>query len=242
MYGGLGNDDVYLAGTSFETGINGGLGIDTLILDSGTSQTIFIDLHTGTVINHMEMTEATFTSIENVTISNVIYGIPANFAITGGNTANRLEGGDGLDTISGAAGNDYLLGGLGDDQLDGGSGSDRIDGGAGADTLTGGEGKDLSILSAALRPAQPDTITDFQHGIDRIVLNHSAFAPLLPGFMNAAAYYVGAAAHDADDRIVYDQTTGALYFDADGSAVGSSVQIAKLSAGLTLAATDFTVI
>ena len=47
---------------------------------------------------------------------------------------------------------------------------------------------------------------------------------------------------DADDRIIYDSATGALYFDADGNGAGLAVQFANLHEGLPLNATDFQVI
>jgi serralysin len=53
---------------------------------------------------------------------------------------------------------------------------------------------------------------------------------------------VGAAATGDDHRIVYDQATGALYFDADGNGAGAAVQFAQLGAGTVLAASDFVVI
>ena len=39
---------------------------------------------------------------------------------------------------------------------------------------------------------------------------------------------VGAAASDADDRIIYDPASGALYFDADGTGAIGQVQFAAL--------------
>lgn len=61
--------------------------------------------------------------------------------------------------ISGTAGRDALTGTPGDDV---------ITGGIGADTLTGGAGADQFVFNS-MRDAT-DTITDFQAGIDRIVL------------------------------------------------------------------------
>ena len=62
------------------------------------------------------------------------------------------------------------------------------------------------------------------------------------GALPAGAFLVGVAAQDADDRILYDPTSGALSFDADGSGAGAAVQFAALSSGLGLTASDFLVI
>lgn len=52
----------------------------------------------------------------------------------------------------------------------------------------------------------------------------------------------GAAAHDVDNRIVYDPTTGALFYDANGILAGGVTQIATLTTKPTLTYADFVVI
>jgi len=75
--------------------------------------------------------------------------------------------------LSGMDQDDILVGGAGANTLSGGSGNDvLIDGGA-SDMLTGGPGADLFVFVA---DGQPDIVTDFEPGIDRLDL--SAF-PML---------------------------------------------------------------
>jgi Ca2+-binding RTX toxin-like protein len=62
------------------------------------------------------------------------------------------------------------------------------------------------------------------------------------GTMNASFFRLGAAALDADDHIVYDSTTGALFYDGNGSAAGAVLQFATLPARPLLSAGDFVVI
>ena len=80
--------------------------------------------------------------------------------------------------LDGNVGNDVLIGGAGDDTLDGGEGNDSLTGGAGndwlvgaegSDTLTGGEGSDRFFLVAGFGP---DLITDFEDGVDFLVLDN----------------------------------------------------------------------
>ena len=54
----------------------------------------------------------------------------------------------------------------------------------------------------------------------------------------ASQFHVGTAAADADDFLVYNQVTGKLYYDADGSGAGAAVQVAALKANLAISLTD----
>ncbi|WP_204311903.1 hypothetical protein, partial [Escherichia coli] len=84
-----------------------------------------------------------------------------------------------------------------------------------------------------------DTITDFSVKQDTIQLDHSVFTGLKMGQLSSDAFYVGAAAHDASDRIIYNSKTGALAFDADGNGAGAAQQFAQLEPGLHLTKADF---
>ena len=75
-----------------------------------------------------------------------------------------------------------------------------------------------------------------------IQLDDAVFAGLTLGGLAANAFYIGAAAHDADDRIIYNSATGALLFDADGNGAGAAVQFATLTTSLALAAGEFVVV
>jgi Ca2+-binding RTX toxin-like protein len=57
--------------------------------------------------------------------------------------------------------------------------------------------------------------------------------------LQATAFTIGAAASTAQHRIIYNQATGALFYDADGTGAGAQVQFAKLSAGLALTTASF---
>ena len=62
------------------------------------------------------------------------------------------------------------------------------------------------------------------------------------GTLAASAFQTGSVALDADDRILYDSSTGRLLYDADGSGGQAAVQFAVLSTGLSLTNADFLVI
>jgi serralysin len=86
-----------------------------------------------------------------------------------------------------------------------------------------------------------DFIADLVSGLDRIGLDDAVFNGLAAGALNPNAFRLGASAQDADDRILYDPATGALYFDADGSGAGAAVQFAVLQGAPPILATDFIV-
>ncbi len=68
---------------------------------------------------------------------------------------------------------------------------------------------------------------------------------LVAGALQPADFVTAAdgLAHASTDRIIYNNTTGALLYDADGDQAGSvAVQFAVLSGVPTLAGTDFIVV
>ncbi|TLD44982.1 MAG: Mannuronan C5-epimerase AlgE2 [Accumulibacter sp.] len=121
-----------------------------------------------------------------------------------------------------------MLGGLGNDSLIGGSGSDvfRFD----------------TLPDAA---TNRDTITDFSVIDDTIELENAIFGSLaVTGTLAAGSFRSGAGATtaaDADDYLIYDSSSSALYYDANGNAGPAPVQIATLAAGLALSHLDFVV-
>jgi len=125
--------------------------------------------------------------------------------------------------------------------LYGNAGANMLDGKGGADVMTGFEGADTFAFSRPLGGGNIDRITDFASGVDKIALDHDLFG-LGIGPLPASAFVTGSAAADADDRIIYDSTTGALYYDADGNGAGAAVQFATLGGAPALTASDFIVI
>lgn len=173
-------------------------------------------------------------------------GFAGNDRLSGGDGTDLLQGLNGADTSYGGAGNDTLdesvqddaandklYGEAGNDILRGGGGADRLFGGTGADTLTGGASRDYFTFTTA---ADGDTITDFTRTEgDKIYLSKAVFTGFAAnGVLAADAFYAAAgadAAQDASDRIVYNTTTGALWYDADGTAGAAAELIATLGAG-----------
>lgn len=146
-----------------------------------------------------------------------------------------------------------LFGTTGRDTLAGENGSDRFYGGIGNDTLTGALGHDVFVFDAKLAKTNTankrynlDRITDFSVKDDTIHLKKSVFKGITKkGVLSKGAFYAStkSAAHDADDRIIYNKKTGALLYDRDGSDHHyGAIQIATLSTKLGLKNTDFFVI
>jgi Ca2+-binding RTX toxin-like protein len=169
-----------------------------------------------------------------------LIGENGNDRLYGGIGNDRLFGGSGNDFLNGSLGNDILRGDAGNDRLIGGSGNDNLNGGLGNDILYGGADADTFTFNTALGSDNVDTIRGFNSGADIMRLDNAVFTGLSGGSLSATAFYVGASAVDADDRIIYNDQTGALYFDADGSATGSAqLQFATLLGAPDLTRFDF---
>ncbi len=167
LFGGEGNDT--LLGGGFNDTLDGGNGDDSL--DGGQQD----DLLYGGAGND---------TLEGGVGNDTIFGGADNDLINGGRGADSVDGGTGDDTITGGTGNDTLLGGDGNDNIRGNEDNDNINGGAGNDTivggrdadiLTGGAGSDSFTFEAVSDSYNKvangvDTITDFEHGVDHVVL------------------------------------------------------------------------
>jgi serralysin len=166
---------------------------------------------------------------------------PSAGTITGTSGAETLRGTSGNDTINALGGNDRLYGEAGVDTMNGGSGNDYLYGGLGADVLTGGGSSDRFVFDTSLTGGI-DRITDFSHISDTIYLENAVFTALTStGQISSSGFYIGTAAHDSSDRIIYNSSTGALLYDSDGTGSAAAVQFAVLGTGLGLTASDFNV-
>jgi Ca2+-binding RTX toxin-like protein len=75
---------------------------------------------------------------------------------------------------------------------------------------------------------------------DSIHLARSVFTKAgSKGSLKAKAFWSGSEAHDADDRVIYNEETGYLYYDPDGTGGASQKTIAKLSKDLAITHKDF---
>ena len=125
----------------------------------------------------------------------------------------------------------------------GNAGNNQINGRSRYDTLTGNAGNDVFFFNTTLNVATDvDTVVDFSVANDTFRLENAVFAGLAVGALAADAFHIGAAAADAEDRIIYNSGTGALSFDSNGNAAGGLTMFAQLSAGLGLNSADFVVV
>jgi Ca2+-binding RTX toxin-like protein len=154
---------------------------------------------------------------------------------TGNGLANTLYGNAAANKLSGLAGNDFISAGAGHDTILGGAGNDRLSGGAGFDRF---------VFNTALSATtNVDRISDYSAADDTFAVAKSVFSAFASlGTLHAGQFYKGTSAHDADDRIIYNATNGALIYDSNGNTAGGATMFAILATGLTLTHADFTII
>ena len=86
----------------------------------------------------------------------------------------------------------------------------------------GGAGPDRFVFTSLNNGAGGDRINGFDPDADRFVIDNDVFTELgNEGPLADNAFFEGAAANDASDRIIYNASTGALFYDADGYRRGS---------------------
>ncbi|EAZ90304.1 calcium-binding protein [Crocosphaera chwakensis] len=260
---GAGNDTIKLFFTNniFDREVDGESGNNTLILDySNATHGNFVNGSGINMPNNSSVIQTLSGSqiilrYNNIAQFNVI-GTSFNDNLFGKSGNDTLAGGAGNDTLNGAAGNDILTGDAGNDILNGGTGNDILNGGAGNDTLTGGAGNDNLIFGgfSGFGDVGIDTITDFTKGSDRLLLSQKTFNQLTRNgdltlkahefaTINSSSSVEASLAGSSNALIVYNTTTGNLFYNADGAiaGLGSGGQFATLSNKTLLDSSDFAI-
>ncbi|AZB57764.1 adhesin [Cereibacter sphaeroides] len=250
VLGGAGDDT--LAGGVGDDVVDGGDGIDTVEFQTATAGvTVDLSLQGQAQRISAEEGMDTLFSIENIlgsryddrllgdAGSNLIDGSAGNDTAMGQAGEDLIFGGDGNDslygnqdndTLVGGNGNDWLHGGQGNDLLVGDAGSDTLNGGVGDDVLVGGQGFDLltggtgadTFVFGSLDSADADRITDFEQGVDQIVIADQLMWALENAELNLA------------DQIVWNAETGMLSIDLDAGEATRLVDLAQIDHDGTL--------
>ncbi|OGT79380.1 MAG: hypothetical protein A3H91_00725 [Gammaproteobacteria bacterium RIFCSPLOWO2_02_FULL_61_13] len=227
LTGGAGNDK--LNGKGGTDLLEGGPGNDTYTIDSAS------EINTGTADAGTDLVKSKITYTlepeqENLTLAGT--GITNG---TGNDLGNKLTGNGAANVLSGEAGDDTLFGDLG------------------KDTLVGGDGADVFRFGAKLGGGNVDRISDFTSGEDTLKLADDIFIRLKEAINNetAAGQVVlrdsefianpAGVAEDAGDRIIYNTTTGGVYYDPDGTGAQAAIKFAVLDGAPVLAADDILV-
>lgn len=227
LTGGAGDD--YLDGGIGNDTLLGGIGNDTYVVSAVTDiVTELAGQGTDTVRFHLSynLADSDGAGVNGGNVENLILTGTLNTTGYGNALNNVITGNSGNNIIRGLAGNDNLNGGLGNDNLSGSAGVDRF------------------IFTTALGATNIDTIIDYSVAADTIQIDNAIFTAVgaATGVLAAAQFWTGAAAHDADDRILYNSATGAVSYDADGNGAGAAVQFATVTTNLAMTNAEFVII
>jgi serralysin len=200
-----------LSGVGGEVTMYGKLGWDTYIVDSAGDKVVeYSNEGVDTVQSSISYTLPQF--VENVTLagSNAINA-------TGSTWHNVLVGNGANNVLTGLAGNDQLTGN------------------GGADTFRYVAPSDGTFVSTNVTKGTvvADTITDFTPGVDKVAIDHTAFALAQGAAVNGGNFSQIATAFDGTNAtssaflaghasLVLD-STGTLYYDANGKGAGYTV-------------------
>ncbi|MEH1909353.1 beta strand repeat-containing protein [Nostoc sp.] len=223
-----------ILGTEYDDLIVGNNGNDTLSGGYGGNDTI--DGGAGDDVLSVDYSNATedITTTFNATTN--IGEITAGTNLVSYKNIERLN-------ILGTYYNDNIVGNSGDDTLSGGyGGNDILIGGKGNDSLIGGSGTDTFAFNSFNQGI--DRLDDFKATNELIQVTADGFGGGLSiGSLKTSQFTLGASATTSQERFIYNNITGALFFDLDGSANAfTQVQFAQLSAGLSLTKNNFVVV
>jgi len=237
---GEGGNDILVGGMGIDT-MRGGLGNDSYYVDNEGDVT----LESSAVLSEIDTVISSVDRTLGANLENLTLDSSADLNGTGNALDNVLTGCYGAGILDGRAGNDSLVGNDGNDTLNGKTGNDLLSGGSGKDKLAGGAGKDLFLFDSPLDTATNiDTLVNFIAEDDGILLDQDIFTRLSSGMLSDEFFCcsVNGAAIDANDYLLYNTSSGALFYDADGSGSVAAIQFATLDTKPILTATDFAVV
>ncbi|MGL4490044.1 MAG: VCBS domain-containing protein [Rhizobiaceae bacterium] len=224
LFGNVGADTIF--GQAGDDYLNGGTGADSLWGGAGA------DSHIGgddASVDYARYDDANWGNL-SLRLDNA--ALNAGVAAVG-DTYNGIEG------LVGGAGNDVIIGNTSANFLFGSGGIDFIDGQGGSDYLSGGAGADRFRFSTALNGlTNVDTVADFAHASDDLLLQQSIFIAI-GTTLDVSELRFGVIATDANDFIIYNNTTGELFYDADGNGGGAQTLFAKVTLNTVLDIGDF---
>ena len=243
LSGSAGADTFMVTGTATISDLGNG-GADVLNIGAGATA--------NATISTAWIATAATTNSGTATITTSGLGVNLSAVTTGTHGFNVTNTGAAT-TLTGSALADKLTGGSGNDMLIGGAGNDTLLGGLGNDTLTGGTGADIFGFNTTPNTlTNIDKITDFVSGTDKLQFSKTIFAGITTaagtglGTTLTAKEFVSSTTATSGttttSHLIYNSTTGGLYYDADGSAKGAAVEVAIIGTHPTLAASDILII
>jgi Ca2+-binding RTX toxin-like protein len=241
LYGGEGNDNI-IGGIGNDI-IDGGLGNNTMKGGLGNDIYVYYPKNKDKIVevagegNDTLMVSSSF-SLKTTKIANIesLWGISkTGISLTGDKYDNLMWGDSGNDILIGDSGNDTLIGWAGKDTFYGGLGNDALDGGRYNDS------NDTFVFNSKLGPTNIDTLYDFVGGLDKLAIDDAIFTKLKNDRDLSDNFTINIAT-TAKHYLIYNNLTGALFYDADGNGKGAVVQFVTLTGSPSLEFSDFIIV
>ena len=217
-----------ITGTSGDNILDGGRGIDTM--EGGAGNDIYIARTVGD---------------NAVDIGGGLDTVKAYLSYKLDLNVERLA----LQAVSDTDGNPVLINGIGNYQANtiiGNNEANVLQGRGGLDTLKGQLGADTFAFVDRAGSGTVDRIIDFNTNVedegDMLLFRATYYEGLSEGALAVDAFVLGTAAVGAEDRFIFDQSSGSLWYDEDGTGVMAQEMVAVFDNSATVGADDFVIV